>query len=138
MNDKQLTDQLRRESTQIAPAFSPHLHRRIMNRIDAEPRRQSIAPFRSTWRSVAPLAAAAVIVAGFGIARFARHSAPAPVPPAVAARTPSIPSIPNPVRSLEAPVVKQWTDARYAEVNRDASNVVAYVARQFDVLPNGR
>jgi hypothetical protein len=146
MNNQQLKEQLSREADRTAPAFSPGLHRMIMARFDAEPVHVSIRQSRPIWRSFAPLAAAAVVVAGFGIARFARRPAVAPVPRVAvvpAAAIPSIipsiiPSMPNPVRSLDAPEVKQWTNARYAEVNRDAADVVAYVARQFDVLPDVR
>jgi anti-sigma-K factor RskA len=143
MNDQQLIDDLKQEAAASGPAFSADLHARIMARIDAEPvtPRASSAPTtsRTYWRVGAILATAAAVVIAVGVAKFARHSPDVPAAhPAVAVHLRAAPTITNPVQSLDNPAVRDWAGTECAGVNRDANNVVAYVQRQFDILPTVR
>jgi anti-sigma-K factor RskA len=140
MNDQELMDNLTQEAAAGGPAFSADLHARIMARIDAEPSNAPSRPAtasRNFWRFSAMFATAAAVVIAVGIARFAHKSPqiPQPHPEIAVVQMRAAPTITNPVQTLDDPAVRDWAGTECAGVNRDANNVVAYVQRQFDMLP---
>jgi hypothetical protein len=122
------------EAAQMSPAFSPSLHRRIMQRIGAESSERVPAtglPFR---RYSYAAAAAVILIAGvIALLTYSVQTKPKTV-----ARLPAMPTIQNPVATLSGSVSTSLTDARFAYLDRDARNVMHYMADQVDVLPASR
>ena len=128
----------------MSPAFSPQLHARIMRAVksssagNVEMRRMNARRYRINWPLLAivfPGMAALIVVAASIL--FLWYPARVPVNTGVA-RMPSLPPIRNPVASLSGPVASSLADARFAYLDRDARNVMHYMAGQMDVLPASR
>jgi hypothetical protein len=135
MNDQTLEDRLTEEAARQSPAFSPALHNRIMDRI-ANPPAMEIRPSRLNWRRPLAIAAGlALVVGSFILLHRARPENPNIIRSVAIRNVPSVPEIPNPVHALDDPIVSEWTNARYAYLDRDGEKLLGYVGRQLDFMP---
>ena len=123
------------EAAAMPPAFSPELHQRILQRIQLNNAEPTPKLRRLNWKPVF------VAISG-GIAAMTIFWVGRPQPATHVntgfVRLPSLPPLQNPVATFSGPVGDSLADARFAYLDRDARNVMRYMADQVDVLPNRR
>lgn len=136
-----LPDTLHQEAADTAPAFSDVLHHRIMQQVriaqnvhakSAAPRLQArVTPL---WSRSLRLAAALMFAAIIGFVLHAYHRATNTALPKTIVQIPS-PRIVEPVAELSRNADARLRSMRFGYLDRDASSLMNFVARQMDVLP---
>jgi hypothetical protein len=141
--DKQtLAEQLRREAAESAPAFSPLLHARIMQRIERSDVAVDTLPInrpRSYRLAFAGLAAAASVTLLLLLHPWSTRPGkiqivnPGPSPSTQPNAT--LPQFALGIDNITTPASQQLDDVRFAYLDRDAKHFASFMMRQVDVLP---
>ncbi len=142
VTETDLAKRLREEAAADAPAFSPLLHERIMQRVrsaarlPAEPR----GNLRMPW--VLGLAAAAAIALAIGLPAFLRPSKPPIRPISPIVKVDPLPSPASIVDSHVAPMYQQIAGAmderKLAYLDRDARELTDFVKGQLSLAMVGK
>lgn len=134
-NRRQLGQRLRAEAAASEPQFSESLHCRVMDALTAEqPERVAIPHPATRWAW--PMAAAAAVVLGSGMAVYLAGHRPAEV--VQVAAVPQRIQVPTPediVNQAARPLLQGLGDLNsrtYAAVDTDARNLARFMARQLD------
>jgi hypothetical protein len=145
-NTKDLAARLKDEAAENAPAFSPLLHARIMQRVTSgDTTTAHFAPIhpRRTFRlGFAGLAAAAsvALLLMFHPWTAPTHVAhvdhPTPIPPTP--RNVPVPQFALAVDSVTGQASEQLDNARFAYLDQDAKHLARFMMHQMDVLPSSR
>jgi hypothetical protein len=131
---------LRGEALADSAAFSPLLHARIMQKIQAQ---MTDAPARLHWRigwRVASVAAAVAVLTLPVWLYHHRQNSPAPVAIAKPSAKPIVTPINIPDLAIEFPNLSEranssFSQARFGYLDRDAKAAADYVINQFNIVP---
>ena len=140
VNNQFLEQSLRNEAQRIrahSPSFSQELHDRMINalRTAGLPQESEENPSHrwSIWRIAAPLGLAAAVALG----AWLLIKAPAPPPaPAPELAIPSVPKIE--LQNRVAPAEAALDQQKYAYLDRDAQNLVIFIADQLPQFPTNQ